>query len=241
MKIYARQVNPAIQESHLFLDECFPDDIIVTGNRGYNDHTTPEYDKITNDFDEMARAWERDRWFYQWKDGRFVKLPGAREYTLQEVLTDYGFTRSDGKPWSTQQRHKWGVLMETERGTSDEDTILAALELLTGHAWQSGTIRGCCQGEWRDVLYQADKWPKERLEAFEVEYFNLGTEWIVHDKDTEPEGPEDICGFSIYCIEQSEEGIAAAIADAAGGNSEDVVLYEYDGELRVDKYKKVEL
>lgn len=57
MKIYARQVNPAIQESHLFLDECFPDDIIVTGNRGYNDHTTPEYDKITNDFDEMARAW----------------------------------------------------------------------------------------------------------------------------------------------------------------------------------------
>lgn len=58
MKIYAKQVSPEYQESPLFLDECFPEDIILTGNRNYTSRTTPEYDKIAADFDSMARTWE---------------------------------------------------------------------------------------------------------------------------------------------------------------------------------------
>lgn len=239
MKIYARQISPEYQESPLFLDECFPDDIILTGNRDYNSHTTPEFDKIATDFDSMAGTWENDRFFYRWNGAGYDKIPQKPEYTLQELLTEYGFTRPDGKPWTTQQRHRWRVLMEGENGAEDESTILAALELLTGYKWESGEIRGSCQGDWQGIFYRADTWSRDSLRAFETEYFNEGSEWIVHDKDMRPESPEDITGFSMYCTEWREEDIAAAIAEAVGGKPEDVILYAYDGETRTAKYRKV--
>lgn len=129
--------------------------------------------------------------------------------------------------------------MEGEDGAEEEETIIAALELLTGHKWKSGIIRGSCQGDWQGVYYRADTWSRDSLTAFETEYFNTGTEWIVHDEETEPETPEEISGFSMYCTEWREEDIAAAIAEAAGGKPEDVILYAYDGETRTAKYRKV--
>ena len=239
MKIYAKQVSPEYQESPLFLDECFPEDIILTGNRNYTRRTTPEYDKIAANFDSMAGTWENDRFFYRWNGAGYDKIPQKPEYTLQELLTEYGFTRPDGKPWTTQQRHRWRVLMEGENGAEDESTILAALELLTEYKWESGEIRGSCQGDWQGIFYRADTWSRGGLRAFETEYFNEGSEWIVHDENTEPESPEDITGFSMYCTEWREEDIAAAIAEAVGGKPEDVILYAYDGETRTAKYRKV--
>ena len=239
MKIYAKQVSPEYQESPLFLDECFPEDIILTGNRNYTSRTTPEYDKIAANFDSMAGTWENDRFFYRWNGAGYDKIPQKPDYTLQELLTEYRFTRPDGKPWTTQQRHRWRVLMEGENGAEDESTILAALELLTEYKWESGEIRGSCQGDWQGIFYRADTWSRGGLRAFETEYFNEGSEWIVHDENTEPESPEDITGFSMYCTEWREEDIAAAIAEAVGGKPEDVILYAYDGETRTAKYRKV--
>lgn len=238
MKIYAKQVNPEYQESPLFID-YFPENIILTGNRAHNSHTTPEFDQISGYFEDMAGTWENDRFFYRWNGAGYDKIPQKPEYTLQELLTEYGFTRHDGKPWTTQQRHRWRLLMEGEDGAEEEETIIAALELLTGHKWKSGIIRGGCQGDWQGVYYRADTWSRDRLTAFETEYFNTGTEWIVHDEETEPETPEEISGFSMYCTEWREEDIAAAIAEAAGGKPEDVILYAYDGETRTAKYRKV--
>lgn len=238
MKIYAKQVAPEYQESPLFLDECFPNDIILTGNRDYNSHTTPEFDKIAADFDSMAETWKNDRFFFRWNGAGYDKIPQKPEYTLQGLLQEYGFARPDGKPWTTKQRHAWRVLMEGENGAEDESTILAVLELLTGYKWESGEIRGSCQGDWQEIFYRADTWSRDSLRAFETEYFNEGSEWIVHDEDMEPESPEDITGFSMYCTEWREEDIAA-IAEAVGGKPEDVILYAYDGETRTAKYRKV--
>ena len=60
MKIYAKQVSPEYQESPLFIEGCFPDNIILTGNRDYNSHTTPEFDQIKDHFEDMAGTWEND-------------------------------------------------------------------------------------------------------------------------------------------------------------------------------------
>lgn len=239
MTIYARQVSPEYQESPLFLDGCFPDDIILTGNRDYNSHTIPAYDDIKAHFDDMAGEWENSRFYFTYENGKYIRHTQKPEYTLQELLTGWGFTRPDGKPWTTRQRHAWRELMESEHGAEDEEIILPALELLTGHAWKTGIIRGSCQGDWQNVIYNADTWDRERLEAFETEYFNTGSEWIIHDEDGEPESPEDISGFSVYCVKWRDEDIAAEIAEAAGGSPEDVILYAYDGETRQPKYKKV--
>lgn len=45
MKIYAKQIAPEYQESPLFLDDFFPDDIAVCGNRDYKERC-PELFKI---------------------------------------------------------------------------------------------------------------------------------------------------------------------------------------------------
>jgi len=52
MKIYAKQVNPAYQESPIFFDECFPDNIILTGKTAFSiagtAHFTINYRKSRN-------------------------------------------------------------------------------------------------------------------------------------------------------------------------------------------------
>lgn len=177
MKIYAKQVNPEYQESPLFIDGFFPDNIILTGNRDFNSHTTPEFDQINSHFEDMAGTWENDRFFFQWNGAGYDKIAKKPDYTLQELLTEYGFSRPDGKPWTTKQRHEWRLLMEREE--LDDDGIIKALQLLTGKAWKAFTIRGCCQSDWQSGFCPVSEWSREALEAFEAEYFNTGTEWII--------------------------------------------------------------
>ena len=210
--LYAKQVAPEYQESPLFLcDDCFPENIILTGNRDYKSHTTPEFDQIAACFDDMAGAWENDRYFFRWNGAGYDKIPQKPEYTLQELLTEYGFTRPDGKPWTTKQRHAWRELLEGEEGADSESVVIAALFLLTGERWK----------------------------AFETEYFNTGSEWIIHDEDGEPESPEEINGYSVYCHGWNSDQIRKEIADAAGETDPAaVVLYEFTGWSRSPEYKK---
>lgn len=241
MKIYAKQVAPEYQESPLFLDECFPDNIILDGNSYCKSHTTPEYEQIKCYFDEMAGEWENQNFYYEWAGSGYTKHKKKPDYNIAEILKDYGFTRTDGKAWSNEQKHEWRLLMEREEAADDEKVILTALELLTGHKWESGTIRGCCQSDWQDIYYRVDKWNREALNAFEIEYFNTGTEWIVDDGEFDPENdsPLNINGCSTYCTEWNEDGIKREIADAFGGSPEDVVLYAFEGWSRTPNYREV--
>lgn len=237
--LYAKQVAPEYQESPLFLcDDCFPENIILTGNRDYKSHTTPEFDQIAACFDDMAGAWENDRYFFRWNGAGYDKIPQKPEYTLQELLTEYGFTRPDGKPWTTKQRHAWRELLEGEEGADSESVVIAALFLLTGERWKAFEIRGCCQSDWQRG-YCPEAWSREELEAFETEYFNTGSEWIIHDEDGEPESPEEINGYSVYCHGWNNDQIRKEIAEAAGEiGPAAVVLYEFIGYSRSPEYKK---
>lgn len=236
--LYAKQIAPEYQESPLFLcDDLFPDNIILTGNRNYNSHTTPEFEQISAYFEEMAGAYENDRFFFQWNGKGYDKIAKRPEYTLQELLRDYGFTRPDGKAWTTKQRHEWRQLLEAD--TLEDDGIIKALQLLTGKSWKAFTIRGCCQGDWQEGFCTVDDWSREALQDFETEYFNTGSEWIVHDEETEPESPDEITGYSVYCHGWNSEQIRQEIAETAGeSDPAAVVLYEFDGYTKSPKYRK---
>lgn len=218
-KIYARQVNPEYQESPLFIEGCFPDDIICDGNRHYISHTTREYDEIIERFDEMAWEWEN-----------------CHYCTLAEILQSYGLERNDGKPWSTQQRGKWRKLFESGHDADDDEIILSALELITGRKWESHTISGCCQGDWQNIIVP-ETWSREDVRIFESEYFNLGSEWCIHDSDGVVESADDIEGFYMYCHGYGEDEIKAEIAACVGGNPADVVLYTFTGYQRIELYE----
>ena len=68
------------------------------------------------------------------------------------------------------------------------------------------------------------------LEAFEIEYFNTGSEWIVDEGDFNPDedNPEEISGYSIYCTSWNDEGIKQEIADSVGVDIDDVILFPFE-------------
>lgn len=238
-KIYARQISPEYQESPLFLFDEWPENLVLTGNRDFNSHTIPAFDKIADDFNNMAEDWENlsCRWIYE--NGAYRKIQIKPEISLAALLREWGFNSPAGKPWTTKQRHQWRELMERDEGAEEPEIMLAALELLTGAAWETRTLRGSCQSEWQECFYMVDAWSREALEEFETEYFNLGSEWIIHDEDEEPETAEEINGFSTYCTAWDDDGIKKQIADVAGGSAADVVLFAWAGYRRENVYREV--
>ena len=231
MKIYARQIAPEYQESPLFYGD-FPDDIILTGNRNYKSHTIPVYERILDCYDEAALEIENIR-----------SRNGYAAYeTVTEAINDY-FPASEyrEKPYNTRDIHRICVCLELygTRKYYEGDYILEMLEAITGEAWKATTIRGCCQSDWQDIYYPVKSWSMEAIADFEAEYFNTGSEWIIHDGNTEPETPEDIDGFSCYCHGWRTEDIKKEIAAAYGAIDAEVILYKHAGYNHTSIYKEV--
>ena len=122
----------------------------------------------------------------------------------------------------------------------EKNNILCkVLSVVTGHKWDWRIIRGYCQGDWNKIFYSVDDWSREALAAFETMYFNTGSEWIIHDEENTPEGPEDISGYSCYIVADTEEGIRKELAAVAGCAPSDLVIWAFDEFIRVAQYKAV--
>lgn len=232
MKIYARQIMPEFQDSRIFDDDGNGVEYInVWGNKDYQSRTSSVFDRVKECLDagELAEDIE----------AVMEKNPSAIYGNITEAINNQ-LWRDDRKPYSTRQigKLKQLVLRYSECRSSEEDQILVdVLSIVTGEEWDYRNIHGCCQSEWNTVYYPVKYWTKESLDAFETMYFNTGSEWIVHEGDTEPTSPEEIDGCAYYCVSWNDEGIKKELAEAAGGNVEDVVLYKYSGSVSIPTYK----
>lgn len=226
MKIYAKQVPPEYQESPLFWDDNINAEIF--GNRHYKSYTSTLFDRLPEMLDELAAVWDNMR------AGEYPAANWAEE--LAEIAPPVGrgdYTREE-------RRNAWPELLQryVDAWSLSTELRCAALELITGRRWDCCTLRGCCQGDWQECIYPADDWNGESLERLEAEYFNTGTEWIIHDEEAPPECPEDINGYSLYCTAWSDDGTKAEIAREAGGSPADVVLYKFTGYARRAEYEE---
>lgn len=218
--IYAKQIAPEYQESPINWTDEYPEGVILDGNRHYNSHTTPEYETIKSNFEDMAgeiRNFEADQ--------------DCSAYdSIAEIVADY----MQGREWTPKQLEKWAKL--AREYDELDDIMLEALELMTGNAYDDTTIRGCCQGDWQNMYYPAS-YGREFVKTFEMEYFNMGSEWIIHDEDTAPEDADDITGYGTYCYSYHEDDIKKEIAATAGGAPEDVTLYVFERWTRSEVYR----
>lgn len=227
MKIYAKQVPPEFQESNIEIDTDY---INLIGNRHYNEHTSLLFDYVHEALHEgtLLEEWEgiNDRGnsgYYTWEDAlRDIVPPSGRgEYTraerlkIPQIAKDYYTSRS---------------------GSDENDKICELLGIVTGQEWSRRTLRGCCQSEWIEAFYPVNAWPGDSLNRFEAEYFNTGSEWIIHDSDEEPETPGEIEGYSMYCTTYDPR---AEIAAECGVKTEEVQLYSFDGWTRSAKWRAV--
>lgn len=148
----------------------------------------------------------------------------------------------DKARYSTRDIHALKELVNAykEAGSREENNILCkVLSVVTGRKWDWRIIRGCCQSDWNEIFYPVDDWSREALAAFETMYFNTGSEWIIHDEENTPEGPEEVNGYSCYIVADTEEGIKKELAAVAGCAPSDIVMWAFDEFIRVPQYKAV--
>lgn len=222
MKIYAKQVTPEYQESPLFMGD-WPENVYVFGNRYFNDRGG---DYIENIKDSMYEAAD---------ELKELARGGSYYDSFIDILDDLIPASYNKKEYSRADRLKWrALLLNFDAGAiSDDDATIAALELISGNEYEYATIRGCSQGDWNNIIYPAE-YGREWLEHFEIEYFNTGAEWRI----TEGEPDNDEC-YYFYSHAWNDDGIRAEIADAAGVNPADVVLYVFSGYTKIADYRVV--
>lgn len=221
MKVYAKQIDPEFQDSRLFYIRsgsiCYNDDyyndICILPRERY-------YGYMPDDIREL---------YYMFNHGELEadtiedlckrKLSDEEINKFSELLKMYDNSKCN---WSIGQQ-----------------LFLAAVMILKQKPYSLRTICGCCQRDWADILYPSEEFTDDDVKIFETEFFNTGSEWIIHDGNTDPECPEDIDGYSIYCQDSDENAVRAEIASATGCDPADVVLYMFDGYIKTPKYIKI--
>lgn len=228
MTVYAKQVPPEWQENVFFWDDITESDINIFGNRHYKGYKTKLFEKLPAALEDLAYTWEN------MQDGYYNNICWADE--INDILPPEG----RGQYTREERRTSWPDLLKrfSEDGETNE-LLIDVLTIITGRAWDCCTLRGCCQGDWQYCIYPADEWDGDSLERLEMDYFNTGSEWIIHDDETPPESPEEINGYSIYCYSWNDTGLREEIANGAGCTPEEVKLYEFADFKRIATYTEV--
>lgn len=226
MKYYVVQIDPESQESPLMIDGLWPDDLAAFGNRHYQT-------EIPTNIEPIKEALDQEEVY------DFLESPAEiKEFfgTATKMMHQY-FERK--KPYSTKEVHQLKQLVKDYaegRDCDKDETLCKVLNIVLGGHWKDTTIRGCCQGDWQNVIYKEETHPGG-IKWFESEYFNEGSEWMVHDGDDVPETPQDITGYTVYCHEYGEDSIREELSKAIGCDPADIVMYIFDRYARVPIYK----
>ena len=221
--IYCKEVAPELQESPLFHDDLFPDNITLTGNRDYKSHETELFSRVH----EVLQAGELTEVLEDIENGGYYSNV-YRSFT--EAVNDLLPPEKD--KYSTKDIHALKTLVKAYQKARRQDEngpICQVLSIVSGVKYDWKTLRGCCQGDWIECFYPVAEWSREALDDLETEYFNTGSEWIVDDGEFNPDEDSllNINGCSIYCHSGSDDGIKQEIANSFGGVAADVVLYHF--------------
>jgi hypothetical protein len=200
----------------------WPDGVAVFGNDRLRDFPGDFARNLGRNLGELADAWDD-----------FHGGLCAYYDTWADALAD--LVTPEGRPEYTRQERKkdWPDVLDTYAANGyrdDPEAIAAALTLITGRAWDYCTLRGCCQGDWQECIYDTDLWDGDSLERLEAEYFNTGTEWHVYDGD-------EYVG-TYYATEWDDDEIRRQIAEMADVNTDDVALFRFTGWAHVAQYEE---
>lgn len=233
--IYCKQVPPEYQESPIFQADMFPENMVVCGNRDFKEWKTAVFALVENtldngDLQEALEDLETGGYysaFYESAQEAIEEFlpPSKGEYSQDDITALQGLVKA-----------------YTQCSRAETNNIFCrVLSIVDGKKWGWKIIRGCCQSDWNEIFYTVDDWSREALAAFEIEYFNMGSEWIIDDGEFNPDtdSPLNINGYSVYITAQDEEGIRKELAAVEGCSPSDLVLYVFEGYVHIPQYKAV--
>lgn len=235
MKYIVKQINPEYQKSpfYTFREIEGLENIFIFGNRDFCGVNVNEYDEFINQIESVLSAIDDGFGETYWQYESF-------EECLKNEL--YGSIEMNEKIIEN-----WEKLLNNDFDIDSYADICNALGLYTGKEWDYTIIKGCCQGDWQNVIYCVDDWSNEDIKRIEIEYFNLGSKWLICENPIEDEEltSEDFDidniehDFSMYCYSWNDNGIKEEIADCIGCNVEDVVLFKFNGYTRIANYTMI--
>lgn len=242
-KIYACQRPPEWQESHLCDDYPHMFDglpgFAIQGNNELRSLTFDRFDAVSDTLDDIPCELRN----------MLDDIPYARECgagkNKTEILMNY-LPPENGVKYNPRQVHELcDLIFGYDRAAYTDvrglrELFCAIFSIVAGGTWRWRTIRGYLQGDWNILYYDADRVTTADIHTIETEYFNTGTEWMVHDSDDEPTSPDDIYGYSIYCHSCDSNDIKQEIKDAHGDKDAEVILYDFNGWKRSAEYKRID-
>lgn len=213
MKYYVKQIPVEQTISPLYYTkyEELPEGIIITGNKHFQEFTNIHWDAMM-------------------KYRANIENDITSDPVEQIELVKYYYINMDNET----ALHFAQVVYNNE-WTNEQDYFCKLFSIYTGKEYTYQSITGSVQGEWNYIYYPAGTDDKT-IEYIETEYFNTGYEYMIHDDQTTPEGPEDITGYCVYVHEWSTEGIKQELSDCIGCKPEDILLYTISCEHTFTKY-----
>lgn len=131
--------------------------------------------------------------------------------------------------------------IENEFDVDYEEMIIKIIEIIDGRKLEKTTIRGCCQREWQEMIYDPEMVDPREIEAY---YFNTGSEWEIghigykDDEEIDFETAELDFGTQ-YTTEWSTDNIKKEFAEWYNIDEKDVIMLEFDGWKKTAHYKRV--
>jgi len=206
LKIYIDKEPEWIDIDMLNDCDCY-NDFVLTGNRDYMDiHTDCEWYKHTTD---VLSDIDSDNY-------------------AGESLRSYGDI-------DRAQRKALVKLYNECRSIDDLETVAAAANILyPSRHFETATIRGYCQGDWQECVYDAAE--KDYLKYVEAYYFSMVAE--LHIKDDDGDTCYDIIpDFELWDYERADIVKQELLNRFGYPIDTPCKLYESDGYTRVKNWK----
>lgn len=220
MKYFVRQVEPKLQTCPF---KMFGLGIVFKGNPHYIDHYCSEWD--------YALRFIRRANTYSYLDLSDKEL---RQNIEEDIPREKGYSDED----VDTIRSLIADYQTADTTAKENSAFIGILNIFTSRTWVRRTIRGCCQGEWQIIYYPEEEFSDQDIKNIEIEYFDMGYEWIVHDQDNTPEKPEDVTGYSVYTHGWNTETNRKELAEYLCCEPEDIVMWEYDHDKIIPLYRK---
>ena len=217
----AKQVAQEEQESYLVIDEL--EGISFLENRNYDAHIQELHSEVLNALDcdiedilEECKQIDNNKYADVFSD--YI----SADINDKQALKMYKFLNNEYYAW-------WQVNFRNSK-SDFLSCVCTVLEIITGHKHEQAIISGSVQGDWQGVIYDCDMWNKETLDALAIEYFNMGTEWIIdHDNITE----------SFYSCALSFDEIKKELCESLQCKPDDLIMLAFAGYEQIIQYKEV--
>lgn len=209
--IYAKQVEPKYQESHV--DFAYEE---LVGISIYGNHKLPSYrsDDFKFVIDLMNDYWIYDA-FSTMDEDELLRYFN-KEFT--------GYRRN--KPYSIEE------IRELKNCMYYNCDICKTASIILDGDWDVVTIHGSSQSEWNKLYYDKSLPIDKRM--IEKDYFNTGSEFIISDNENFDDP------YYMYCYGDTNDEIRKEIADDNHCDPSEIKMFVFNGYTEpVPIYKEV--